>query len=57
MINDNELNKIVKLSQRGISVWRVTKLSKIAAMTIIGNMPIVIFMPSVAPFLREANLV
>lgn len=46
---------IVVLSHTGISVCRVTKPSKIPATNTIGNMPRVIFMPSSAPRLKDAN--
>ena len=41
--------KIPPLSQAGISVCRVIKLSKIAAVMTIGEIPNMIFNPSSAP--------
>lgn len=57
MIKAAEDNKMDTLNHKGISVCRVTKLSKNAATIKIGIRPITIFNPSLAPFKTEAILV
>lgn len=56
-MNANDDARMLMLSHTGISVWRVTKLSKKAAVINIGISPTVIFMPSFAPLFNDANRV
>jgi hypothetical protein len=56
MMNKKETIKIMLLSQAGISVCLVTKLSKIAAVATIGTIPSIIFKPFLAPFFNDTNL-
>ena len=57
MMNASDDAKMVMLNQAGISVCRVTKLSKNAAVRMTGIMPIVIFNPAFAPFFTDTKRV
>ena len=56
MIKVNDPTMIVKLSQIGICVCLVTKLSKNPAVIKIGTKPTAIFTPCFAPLTKDAAL-